>query len=275
MLQPEPATYIIMLSSIINFAFSAILVIFLTVNFFRKKTVGTAMLLSSYFLFSAASAMSIAYNIMYILTEEIGEVVYFIATLGPLILLPAYGFLYIFACRHILRDSEITRVFVFGTIMVLYGLATSLVGYNNLIEAGIVGFPSITRVTFVTYGIFTITYITFIWIAQIVIATYVAGRIGFRALRLAKKSDQIVRKRGLQIIGIGVLFYFLGGLLSSFDSIITEIPVLMIVVAFLRALVFAASYVMLYLGWIMPAWFRRMIRKRSWFEIQYKNSMKS
>ena len=239
------------------------------------------MLLLSYVYFSLTSAVSITYRLMFILNGEIVNMtIYLLAALGPLLLLPAFAYLYIFACRHILKDNEILRINIFAVIIVFYGLATAMVAtdtiyqnpsFNLIFEIDQLVFSS---AVLVTPDIFTVSYIWFIQIFQIFISIYVTGRVGWRGFRLARKSDQPVRKRGLQAIGSGMLLYLIGGMLSAFDSTFSIYPALMITVAVLRALVFSSAYVLMYLGWIMPAWFRRMIRKRSWFEIQYSNLTK-
>ena len=240
------------------------------------------MLLTSYFYFSLTSALSIAYRIMFILNQgEVNVVIYTIASLGPLILLPAFAYLYIFACRHILKDNEILRINIFSIIIVFFGIAVSLVAYDNFITAPnyatIFGSAQLafTEAVLITPNLFTISYSLFIQLFQIAVSIYVTGRVGWRALRLARKSDQLVRKRGLQIIGVGVLLYLVGGMLSAFDSSVSGIPGLMITVAIVRALAFATAYVAMYIGWVMPNWFRKMIRKRSWFELQYNQMLSS
>jgi hypothetical protein len=265
----DTASYFILISSGVNLGFSAILVIFLIVNFIRKKTIGTAMLLTAYTFFSLTSAASIIYRILYIVQGGDSVVIEQFASLGPLLLLPAFAYLYVFACRHILKDSEIMRTYIFALIVAFFGIATAVVAYDNFNVPNHLNRVFTTKI-FVTNSIYTISYINFILIFQIAVSIYVTGRIGWRALRLARKSDQPVRKRGLQTIGVGVLLYLLGGMLSAFDSSISGIPVLMIAVAVLRAFAFAAAYIGMYLGWVMPNWYRKMIRKRSWFEVQYK-----
>ncbi len=49
----------------------------------------------------------------------------------------------------------------------------------------------------------------------------------------------------------------------------------MITAAVVRSIVFASAYIAMYIGWIMPNWFRKMIRKRSWFELQYNQMLSS
>jgi len=212
------------------------------------------------------------------------EITYMLASLGPLLLLPAFAYLYIFACRHILKDNEIIRINLFAMIMVFFGIATSVISFDNLntnpayhlmTDQFFVNPLNFTSLVQITPYLITISYHAFIQITQIVVSIYITGRIGWRSLRLARKSDQPVRKRGLQTIGIGVLLYLFGGMLSAFDAQVSGIPALMITVAVLRSFAFSAAYVMMYLGWIMPIWFRKMIRKRSWFEVQYQQLTKS
>ncbi|MCE7741481.1 MAG: hypothetical protein GOP50_03395 [Candidatus Heimdallarchaeota archaeon] len=266
----EPASFFIIVSSVINMAFSLALVITLLVNFFRKKTVGTFMLLSSYFLFSLTSAFSIAYRISLIYNEGVmTDTIYQMGSLTPMIILPAFAFLYFFGCRHILKDNEIVKTYLFAIIMVIYGLITAVIAYDNIYTNSLFSEP-----TYITNDVFTISYTWPILVAQIVISIFVTSRIGIRALRLARKSDQPIRKRGLQTIGIGVFLYLLAGLLSAFDSSISNLPALMITVSAFRALAYATAYVTMYLGWVMPAWYRKMIRKKSWFEMQYQQLQK-
>ena len=218
---------------------------------------------------------------MYIVQGEVTLISYLLASLGPLVLLPAFAYLYIFACRHILKDNEILRINIFSVIMVFYGIGSSIIAYDPFVNLPnwnlIFDYPNLltfSSANLITNEIFTVSYTLFIQLFQIIVSIYVTGRIGWRALRLAGKSDQLVRKRGLQAIGFGTLFYLLGGMLSAFDSTVSAYPALMITVATFRALSFATAYVLMYLGWIMPTWFRKMIRKRSWFEIQYQNLSK-
>lgn len=256
----------------LNLVLVFILEIFLLVSFIRKKTVGTMMLFLSYLFFGITSLISVVVKTLLILGYD-SQILEAFVTIGPLILYPAFAFLYIFASRHILKDSEIMRTLIFGMIMVFWGLASALVGWDMFL------FPEGSRFfssrTYLTSEIYTATYITFILIIQIAVSIYVTGRVGFRSLRLAAKSDQPVRRRGLQTIGIGVLLYLLGGMLSAFDSSLTASPALLIIVVSLRGIVFTFAYIGMYLGWIMPTWYRKMIRKRSWFELQYKELSKS
>ena len=267
-------TYFILISSGVNITFNFILVIFLIVNFIRKKTIGTALLLTSYVLFFTTNLASIMYRLHYIMNQEDSVLVEMFATLGPLILLPAFGFLYPLACRHILKDSELTRTFFFSALFAFYGAASALVGYDVALNPLVNDRFFVDKVFLVPGELYTASYLHFILITQVVVSILVTGRIGFRALRLAKKSDQPVRKRGLQTIGIGVLLYLLGGMLSAFDSTIIQFQALMIIVVVLRALSFSAAYVAMYLGWIMPNWYRKMVRKKSWFEMQYEGMTK-
>jgi hypothetical protein len=280
--QIETSSYFILISSFINMIFSFVLVIFLIFNFVRKKTVGTFMLLSAYLYFTITSAVSIVYRLMFILNQgEVTLAIYTIAAIGPLILLPAFAYLYIFACRHILKDNEILRINIFSIIMFFFGVAVSIVAYDIFFQtpnfAEIFGPAQLefTEAVLVTPDVFTVSYSLFIMLFQVGVSIYVTGRVGWRALRLARKSDQLVRKRGLQIIGLGVLMYLFGGMLSAFDSSLAAIPGLMITVAVFRAFAFATAYVAMYIGWIMPNWFRKMIRKRSWFELQYNQMVSS
>ena len=281
----DTASYFILIAAIVNAAFSLTLVFFLIGNFFKKRTVGTFMLLLSYFFFTATSIVSIAFRMLFISNGGVmTEITYMLASLGPLLLLPAFAYLYIFACRHILKDNEIIRINLFAMIMVFFGIATSVISFDNLntnpayhlmTDQFFVNPLNFTSLVQITPYLITISYHAFIQITQIVVSIYITGRIGWRSLRLARKSDQPVRKRGLQTIGIGVLLYLFGGMLSAFDAQVSGIPALMITVAVLRSFAFSAAYVMMYLGWVMPAWYRKMIRKRSWFEVQYQQLTKS
>lgn len=281
----DTASYFIIIAAIVNTAFSFTLVLLLLGNFFRKRTVGTFMLLLSYFFFTATSVISIIYRLLFISNGAVmTELTYMFASLGPLLLLPAFAYLYIFACRHILKDNEIIRINLFAIIMVFYGIATAVIAYDNfnvnpayhlMTEQFYINPLNFSSLVQVTPFLFTISFTLFIQLFQIIISIYITGRIGWRSLRLARKSDQPVRKRGLQTIGFGVLLYLLGGMLSAFDAQVAGIPALMISVAVVRSFAFSVAYIMMYLGWIMPSWYRKMIRKRSWFEVQYQQLTKS
>ena len=155
----ETSTLITISFSGLNLILVFILEIFLAVNFIRKKTVGTAMLFLSYFFFVVTSLISVIVKTLLILGNE-GIILEAFITIGPLVLYPAFAFLYIFASRHILKDSEITRTILFGLIMIFWGLASALVGWDLFL------FPEGSRIfssrTYLTATIYTASYITFI-----------------------------------------------------------------------------------------------------------------
>ena len=240
-------------------------------NFLKKKTTGTLLLFTTYFLLFISRLLSeIQRTLQLAGLGEDNMLILILITISLVIPTLVSIFLYAFGCRGLLADSEYLRTIVITGLSFLTGLmfATTAYGYfyrdamdeNSLFRTGI---------THQTEDIFTLSN-TFLTILIIVIQFAVYIRLSIAALRLAKNSTEIVRKRGFQMIGWGLLIFLIGGLITGATNSLENLPLAVdaIIEAF-RRLIFIGSYVMLYIGWTLPDWFRKRLRKKSWFATKY------
>ena len=254
-------------------------------NFLRKKTTGTLILFASYLIIGIGAiigAVDYTIEIIQINITVIG-LLQSIATLLPLI---GLMLIYIFSCRHILKDNEVAKAlhlivisFFVGIIFMIYLMAVLNLTpqFNDYIlpPGETAAWYQMIRTNISNTGLFnlSITATAFIITG---IQIYINLRIIVRSLILSRRTDKIVRKRGLQMIALGLIVYLIAGMIISLEIAVPwpEGSVAPTIFWTLRKLVFLASYLILYLGWIMPDWFRRRIRGKTWFEMQYKTVSK-
>jgi len=254
-------------------------------NFFRKRTTGTLILFASYALSGLGAilgALVYTFEITTISKTTIG-IFQAIVTIVPQI---ALLIIYIFSCRHILRDNEVVKSLHVMVISGMLGFVTTifivgLIGLtpqhpNFLIPEG--SSPlwyQLVKTTVAGTELYNIA-VSGLSVILVLIQVYINIRIAVRAFILARRTDKIVRKRGLQMIAWGLIIYLLAGILISLEIGIPWSPDSHgpTVLWTFRKLLFLISYVVLYLGWIMPDWFRRRIRGKTWFEMQYKTITK-
>ncbi len=269
----SPTTWAYIILSWITTIISIGLTVALFNNFLRKKTAGTIILTTSY-LFTAVGAIigAVAYTLQAFTSELIiSEIFLAIATVSPII---ALLLIYIFSCRHIIRDNDIAKsltlmissaILGFIFITLLFGTLGITVQTNP--DAWY--YLEISYVTTELYNISILVPSIFIIFLQV----YINARIFGRAFVLSNRTDKLLRKRGLQMIAWGLVIYLLAGLIISAEILI-ENQTVTVIFWLIRKMTFLVSYVLLYIGWIMPDWFRRRLRGKTWFEMRYKEISK-
>ena len=243
----------------------AIFVITLLVNYFRKKTVGTMMLTMVYSFFLVVrlfSSLSFTLQIS-TLSPVYSDILSMISSTSSLF---AITFLYLFSCRHILKDSEPVRAF---TVFILFSIAGGILTSSIIDAIYDVQIPLFER-RYLTPEIYTISLNTVFIILQIAIQTYVFLRVIIRSFVIANKTTQFIRKRGFMLIGWGLTLYFLGGLSGGVLYSITTGSTLSLILWIIRNLVVIFAYFLMYMGWILPDWYRKSIRKKTWIENELK-----
>lgn len=272
-------------SSWVTVTMNIILAVALLRNFLIKKTTGTLILFSSYLIIGLGAtfgAMHYTGEILNLGIEFIG-IAQTISTIAPLI---STLLIYIFSCRHILRDSEIVKSLhliiisiLIGCILMIYLLAIFRItpqqpdflfaeGESPLwyqISKRIIPNTSLYNLSVGATALFNTP-----------IQIYLNMRIIIRAFILSRRTDKIIRKRGLQLIGSGLIIYLVAGMVISLELSVpwADGSVGPTIFWTLRKFLFLISYIILYLGWIMPDWLRRRIRGKTWFEMQYKTVSK-
>ncbi|MHA1122132.1 MAG: hypothetical protein ACTSPC_04905 [Candidatus Heimdallarchaeota archaeon] len=247
------------------------LVIALFNNFVRKKTTGTLILFTAYFIIGSAAILGALVFNLQALTDNVivPRILQTITTMSPQI---GLMLIYIFACRHILKDNEVMKSL---TIMI----ASFIVGLVFTVYIlGVFGITAPVN-TDVWYAISTNNptadleniSVSLLSVLLVIVQVYINARIFIRAFILSRRTDKEIRKRGLLLIAWGLVIYLVGGLVISMEIAVPWTnPVIPLIFWMIRKVLFLTSYVILYLGWIMPDWFRRRIRGKTWFEIQYK-----
>jgi hypothetical protein len=262
-------TYVVF--SWITTAFTLGLVGALFNNFLRKKTTGTLILFASYFIIGTSAILgALVYNLQAVgIVGKVPGILQSITTLTPQI---GLILIYIFACRHILKDNEVVKSltvmfisFAIGIIFTFYllGVYEITAPINSEVWYAI----STNNPTLDLENI----SISLLAIILVPIQLYVNARIYVRAFVLSRRTDKEIRKRGLLLIAWGLVIYMFAGFIISMEIAIPwTTSVAPLILWIIRKIGFLTSYVFLYLGWIMPDWFRRRIRGKTWFEMRYK-----
>ncbi len=254
-------------------------------NFIRKKTLGTIILFVSYMLigFSAILA-AIHYSVAsFNISIEFIGVSQTLATLFPLIALLQ---IYVFSCRHILKDNEVLKNFhliifsiIIGSVFTIYlmavfGITPQQPGFLFAEDVSPLWYQ-MSRSDVANTSLFNLTVRASVMVIT-TIQIYINLRIIIRAFILSRRTDRIIRKRGLQLIATGLLVYLTAGIVIALEMAISwpEGSAMPTILWTLRKVIFITSYLILYLGWIMPDWFRRRLRGKTWFEMQYKTVSK-
>ncbi|NHJ33652.1 MAG: hypothetical protein FK732_12395 [Asgard group archaeon] len=268
----EPAltwTYVVI--SWFTTALTLGLVIALFNNFLRKKTTGTLILFSSYLIISISAILgALVYNLQAVgIVGKVPGILQTITTLSPQI---GLLLIYIFACRHILKDNEVVKSvtvmvasFVIGFVFTMYILGV----YGITPQSNPDAWFALSK-TNPTQDLENIS-ISLLAIFLVGIQLYINARIYVRAFVLSRRTDKEIRKRGLLLIAWGLVIYMFAGFIISMEIAVPwTTSVMPLVFWIIRKIGFLTSYVFLYLGWIMPDWFRRRIRGKTWFEMRYK-----
>ena len=253
-------------------------------NFLNKKTTGTLILFTSYLIIG----ISTIFGAILYTAEYFGIGMEFVGvnqTMGTVLPVGALLLIYVFTCRHILRDNEMVKSMhliiisvLIGFILALYFLAIFGITQPDgfiFAEGQSPLWYQITKTDVPNTNLFSLTIISTTLVIT-AIQIYINTRIIVRAFMLSRRTDKIIRKRGLQMIGWGLVIYIVAGIILALELVIPWSVGSFAPTIFwtLRKTIFFASYVVLYLGWIMPDWFRRRLRGKTWFEMQYKTVTK-
>ncbi|MFW9924100.1 MAG: hypothetical protein ACFFDW_12510 [Candidatus Thorarchaeota archaeon] len=256
------------------------LVVTLIVNFARKKTTGTLLLLIAYSIYFFTKLASSGFYTIQIIMGGNTPYSDHLQLFSTTVTLIGAVFFYIFGTRHILKDGEIIRNLHVIIISIFVGILGGLIYADYFLDFESLGWSAFQHGETGIYQPISAELsnisinIVFSGILAVIIS-YVFLRLSIRALILSRRTDKLVRKRGLQMIGWGLMFYFLGGLIGGlFFAAYGAGPWLLLTLYIFRSIILTTSYVMMYIGWIMPNWFTRYIRGKSWFEQRYKEFSK-
>ncbi|NHJ49348.1 MAG: hypothetical protein FK733_16280 [Asgard group archaeon] len=233
-------------------------------NFLRKKTTGTLLLFTTYLVLFIVRILTEIQKILQAL-GYFNDAIMIMMTISITSSLLVSIFLYAFGCRGLITDSEYTRTLVVTFLAMVTG------GLFTIMIIGIyIDLPGIftLNISQQTADIKTISA-TFVTIIMIIVQMIIYFRLAISSFRLAKNSEELVRKRGFQFIAWGLVIYIIGGVLSGASSALPDSMYMTMIIETIRRLIFITAYIMLYIGWTMPDWFRKRVRRKSWFTKQY------
>ncbi|NHJ05749.1 MAG: hypothetical protein EAX90_13065 [Candidatus Heimdallarchaeota archaeon] len=271
----EPLTLYYIIESWISEGIFLILIGFLIANFVKKKTTGTLMLLITYSIFAVTKFIT---GLSYTLQPFTGNTFFTdsLQLFSTSFTIVGLIFLYIFASRHILRDSEVMKALHIILISMWVGILGTLTFVDRIVGGiSFANFDVLGEYQPLSGQINNLPVNIILSMVFILINVYVFLRVSIRSIILARRTDKLLRKRGLQMIGWGLFVYFLGGTLGGLVfSAVGAGQWLLILLWQLRSLLLTTSYIMMYIGWIMPDWFTRYVRGKTWFEKKYKDFSK-
>jgi hypothetical protein len=177
-------------------------------------------------------------------------------------------FIYVFANRLLLQDNEfVSMLFIIGfTFTQTYPLGLTI---NNIFGPRIES--DYARINFGGTNL-TMTFppVNYVIIGFLLVITIIAlTRIVMKAIKTGRSTDEPIAKKAFQFIWQGTLIWYFGyvGMFSVYylfpffsqNAIVSAIN-------FSVRLIFSdiIGFAMLYIGWIMPDWFKRRFRRKAW-----------
>ncbi|MBD3191618.1 MAG: hypothetical protein GF308_13305 [Candidatus Heimdallarchaeota archaeon] len=243
-------------------------------NFITKKTTGTAFLAIFYGMIALTQATSVTFNIFAIINPySLAHGTFLVLYL--LVFILSYYFLYFFASRHILQDNDIMRSVVSFIYLGITLPVIGMIGYEIFFPVDNPTFvvetiePGTNLQQFMpTTLMAAILYLTILVLVQIRIIIRMSTTL------IQKKTKDELRRKGFKYILIAVVCLFLTLLLTVTFTIEGMPPAAIILVYILRAIALFAGLFLSYVGWILPNWFKRRIRKKAWIVKNYKAGKK-
>ncbi len=265
----DTITTFIVISDWVNSFLIALLVLGLLINFIKKKTTGTALLFITYFFFGL-SALTNSLSLYFQVMNSQFMTYAIMSVLSVILPLVGWIFFYIFSSRHILQDSEIVQGITVYTFSAYSGALFALTLAELMLFKP--SQPIVIVENTISNELVRLSLSTLFLVPYIFIQIYLFFKIIYRAFVLSRKAKDKMRKRALELVVIGLVIYYFRNNIVGF-AYGAENSIIVIVLWSLRLLLLMIAYICLYLGWVMPNWYKKMIREKSWFEIQYKKSL--
>ncbi len=250
-------------------------------NYFKKRTVGTGLLLLFFGTFILADILTQAgswINASMIFGDNSVLAHGYVQIISLILNLASFIFFYYFANRHILRDSDITKSFTSIALTLLLGILGGMMiseliaEYIPSVSEGIYGW-GLDQEGFTQYvayaGTGTYQFIPHLLAALVIfvpIILIIFVRIIYRLIVIRRNLKEKVARTGVTLILISVIFIFLERAVAILftQEAITNVGTLVVVVNIIRILFNIAVVVFAYLGWILPDWLKKAIRGKAW-----------
>jgi hypothetical protein len=247
---------------------SLIFVIVMLHNYAKKRTIGTALLALMYLAIFVRQLANVLFNYFsatnpFGFAQEISLTVY----LFGLILI--FVFLYNFSSRHILKDNDVIRLM---TNIMLIGVSfalISLISYEMItnVENPIFSKPSFQTGTEIQQQLPTTTASLIFYIPLLVLVQFrLLFRMSYTLIR--KKQKDPVRQKGFLFILLSVITLFVTMLLTMLFTLsgLSDFATTTLYVT--RSIFTFLTLFFSYVGWILPNWFKRRMRQKSWIAKQ-------
>lgn len=230
-------------------------------NFTQKKTMGTALLA---FFYGAIAIYHIVHSIMMSVASQnpfsLLHKILFIIYVATLLL--SYYYLYVFACRHILRDNDLVKSAITIVMLAVNAVIIGMMGYELIMDV-----PSPILYVIDPKPEWNISHYVPVPLVLIILyltcVLFVELRIILRlSLTLIKKETKTdVQRKGLQQILFGILSLFASVLITILISLPKTSNTVFSILYILRGIFTLLGLLLSYIGWILPKWFVRRVRK--------------
>ncbi len=243
--------------------------IIMIVNFVKRRTGGTALLGWVYGCVAVFQINSIVYNI-YGKVDPLstGHAISLLIYISSLVLI--FYFLYVFASRHVLNDTDVMRSIYSIIILGVPGIIIGVLGYEMLtgvLEPDLIFIQISTESGTDLLQFQPTLLISLILYAIMLILVQTRIIIGLTVNLVKHQTKDPIRRKGLQYILIAVIFFFITVFLTVVFTIEGIGPVLVIIVYILKSAAFTISMILSYIGWILPEGFRTRVRNK-WIQAQ-------
>ncbi|MHA1462192.1 MAG: hypothetical protein ACTSQ0_03890 [Candidatus Heimdallarchaeota archaeon] len=250
-------------------------------NYFKKRTVGTGLLLlffGTFILADILTNLGTWTNATMIFGDNSVLVHGYMQIFSLILNLTSFIFFYYFANRHILRDSDITKSFTSIILTLLLGVLGGMMVSELIAEyipdalAGTYGW-GLDQEGFTQYiaygGTGTYQFIPHLIAALVIfipIILIIFVRIIYRLIVIRRNLKEKVARTGVTLILLSVIFIFLERAVAVLftQEAITNNGALVVTINIIRVLCNISIVVFAYLGWILPDWLKKAIRGKAW-----------
>ncbi len=241
-------------------------------NYFKKRTMGTALLTIVYILVAIRHANGVVFNFYSKFNPlSTGHKLSLIIYLTVFILM--YYFLYLFGSRHLIRDNDVIRGIMSAIILVTTMTIIGMIGYEFYadvenpifveysIEPGTNSLQPMptTIVGAVLYGVILV-FVQFRYIFSLSVSL------------IRQKSIDPIKRIGTKYILAAMITFFLDVSLTVAFTIDSLTPVVVAILYVTRFFLTMASLAFGYIGWILPDWFRKRVRRKTWIATKLAQS---
>ncbi|MFW9923329.1 MAG: hypothetical protein ACFFDW_08605 [Candidatus Thorarchaeota archaeon] len=269
-------SYHYLIAGFLNIAILAGMLILLLRNFFRKRTVGTFLLILAYgslLTNEVLTTTAFIHEALYSTIPSAVTIAKILQLTGVLCLVYTINWMYFFGNRHLIRDNDLFKSLYTSIFGAFIGVIAGLAYQDIIIDSSN---PTWYSEIDLAGADFNLYYPSIEWpqiiliVGLFAIGSYTYVRLALRTFVLQRKAKDIVTKKGLRTVSVSIIFLLLTGL--SLGAYIfgantnANIASLLYVI---RGFIVIIAVVTGYIGWIMPEWIRKRWRGTAWITKVY------